>query len=878
MNEKDQVMKSGNIGHLTVDEIAKFFNTDLKKGLSQSEVEKRREQFGFNELPEKEPISIVKLIVAQFSNVIIWLLMGAIGVAAFLGEWVDTIAIAAIVLLNAVIGFFQEYKAERSLEALKKLTQPIAKVIRDGKLLSIPSRELVPGDLVLVEEGDSIVADGRIIQANNILTQEAALTGESVPTEKTDRAQPGKTNEIIEKKNHLFMGTSMAKGRGKMVVTATGLQTELGKIASYLKVEAQPEMTPLQKKLNVLGVRLTWMCVAIVGIVFGAGIWRGSSFGDSLLIAISLAVAAIPEGLPAIVTVALAMGVRKMAEYKALVRHLPSVETLGCTTVICTDKTGTLTQNEMTVHQIWENQSFSNTPKDLEWPLTIGILCNNAELYQDDGRWKSRGDPTEVALLVAGQKAGLTKENLEGQYPFQKEFPFDSERKFMSTLRKNGEGSILFVKGALDVLLSLSDKIWMKDQEIPLTAQLRDEILKVNGELTNQAFRVLALAHRKLNSQTPQESDLTLVALVALFDPPRSEVKKAIELCHKAGIEIVMITGDHPNTAVAIARELNILKPDTLVVKGQELEEMSDEALNEKVRHIGIYARTSAALKLKIVRAWKSVGEIVAMTGDGINDAPAIKESNIGLSMGLNGTDVAREASDIVILDDNFATIVDAIRVGRGIYDNILKFVNYLISCNIAELLIIFASIIFDFRDASGNPFVALTAVQLLWLNLVTDGLPAIALSMDPVDPQAMERPPRKPQDPILSLRLFCHLSAISVVIAIGALIGCFYGLKKSPELAYTMTFTILVVLELVRVQMVRAQYHMKLFSNRLIIIALASSIALQLIVVYVPFLQTVFNTVSLNLQDWGVILGIGVGVFLLSTVVNSIFKKFFRE
>ncbi len=894
MNKKEQ---ESNWGVVSKEEAALRLKTDLNQGLNNTEVLARQKKYGFNELPKKKQTSALSLFLSQFASVIIWLLIGAILIAAFLGEWVDTIAIAAIVFLNACLGFFQEYKAERSLEALQKLAEPKAHVIRDGKIETIAARELVLGDLVLLEEGDSIPADGRMIQASHFATQESLLTGESLPVDKTDAPLSSNEQEEIDRTNGVFMGTSVARGRGKMLVTATGLQTELGKIADLLQKEKK-QQTPLQIKLNVLGNRLTWICLAIVLIVFGAGVWRGSSFGDSLLIAISLAVAAIPEGLPAVVTIALALGVRKMAKYNALVRRLPSVETLGCTTVICTDKTGTLTQNEMSVNLIWLQDGFVEvqgvgyepsgtfeknqqriSPKDdpeLLWILTVATLCNHAELYQENGEWKIRGDPTEAALLVAAKKAGLEKTNLETQFPLKEEFPFDSDRKLMSTVRAKEGEYLLFTKGALDAVLERSDKIMMKGKEVPLTDSLREQIQHVNTTLTDQALRVLAFAYRPLGMQTSfeesLEQQLTFVGLIAMLDPLRPEVKQAIQVCHQAGIHIVMITGDHPNTAAAIGKELDLLTQDKRLIHGKDLEQLDEGSLKKQVEGISIYARTSARFKLMIVRAWKELGEIVAMTGDGVNDAPAIKEANIGLSMGLKGTDVAREASDIVILDDHFATIVHAIREGRGIFDNILKFVTYLITCNVAELLIIFASLIFDFRDAQGNPFVALTAVQLLWLNLVTDGLPAIALSMDPVDPRAMQRPPRKPDAPILSLRSFLHLFAISLVIALGGLIGCFYGLQTSPLLAYTMTFTILVVLELVIVQMVRAHYHMKMFSNRLVLIALASSFLLQLLVIYVPFLQTVFNTTPLGFLDWGIIATIGVAVYLLGTLINRLF------
>lgn len=856
MQEKGQVE---NWWQIPLQEVVSHFQTNLEGGLSQDRLTQSRVQYGYNELPEAKALSIWKIILSQFSNVIIWLLLAAIIVAAFFGEWIDSIAIAVIVILNGALGFLQEFKAEKSLAALRKMTEPKAKVIREGKMAIIPSRELVPGDIVLLEDGDHIPADGRVFASFSIATQEAALTGESQSVDKEERALPNVGNEISEMKNTLFMGTSIVRGRGKMIVTSIGLNTELGKIAAYLSEEKKTEPTPLQKKLNTLGNRLTWMCLAIIFMVLGGSLLRGFSFAESLLIGISLAVAAIPEGLPAVVTIALALGVRRMSDHHALVRRLPSVETLGCTTVICTDKTGTLTQNVMSVSKIW-----SEAGDDYQWILTIGTLCNNANLNQEN----AQGDPTEVALLVAAKELGLEKAQLEKEYILQAESPFDSEKKFMSVLRKKEERDYLFVKGALDVLLERSTTILIHGQEIPLTAEKRATIVQINEKWAAGALRVLAFAYGIA------EEALVFVGMIGLLDPPRPEVKEAIASCQTAGIKIVMITGDHPITALAIGRDLNLVKEGDDLLMGRELEQISEEELTKRIRHITIYARTSAILKTKIVSAWKKTGEIIAMTGDGVNDAPAIKEADIGLSMGLKGTDVAREASDMVILDDNFATIVEAVKEGRGIYDNILKFVSYLLSCNIAELLIIFVSILFNMKDAEGAPFVALTALQLLWLNLVTDGLPAIALSMDPVDPQVMQRPPRRPESPILSLPLFAHLFCISLLIAGSGLVCSLYGLQTSRSLAYTMTFTILVVLELVRVQMVRAQYHMKLFSNPFVWFALASSFLLQLAVIYLPFLQRIFKTTPLGLTDWGIILGLSIAVYFLSAIVNKLFSN----
>lgn len=882
------------------EEICRNLKTKLHRGLFKEEAKKRLQEFGPNRLPEQKRVSLLTLLIKQFSSFIVWTLIAAAFIAGFLGEWVDATAIGVIVVLNGLLGFFQEFRADKSLAALRKMATPFSKVIRDGELQTIPSEKIVSGDLILIEAGDRIPADGRIIQSIELSTQEAALTGESMPIHKIAELLEKPDLSIGDRKNMGFLGTVAVSGKGYMIVTETGLQTELGKIASLLQ-EGKEEQTPLQIRLEELGHRLVWICLGIVALVFALGFFRGKSFIENLLISVSLAVAAIPEGLPAIVTIALSIGVRKMARRNALVRRLPSVETLGCTTVICTDKTGTLTQNEMMVRSIWVNGSFVDVfglgynpdgdfkVKDVKinlqdnpeliMALKIGTLCNSAELHQNaEKAWRIAGDPTEGALLTVAGKAKLFKQELEQKNPIFGEIPFDSERKRMSMARKTEVGPMLFIKGATDIILAHTESILLKGKVEPLTDERKKNIIDANAHLASQALRVLAVGYRplpqdsKINSSI--EDKIILVGLIAMMDPPRPEVKKSIETCRKAGITTVMITGDHKETAVAVAKELNLMKEGALAVTGAELEQMDDQSLTDKVRNIAIYARTSAAHKLRIVRAWKSQSEVVAMTGDGVNDAPAIKEADIGVAMGITGTDVTKEASDMVILDDNFSSIVNAVEEGRGIYDNIIKFVSYLMSSNIAELLVIFIGMLVGFRDPLGDPFVSLSAVQLLWLNLVTDGFPAIALGLDPVDPTAMNRLPRKSSDSILPLRFAVQLFLTGFVIAIGTLVACHFGLRQSAELAQTMAFTTLVVLELVRVQMVRSQYHMSIFSNPYIILALASSFLLQLLVIYTPFLQTVFGTAPLTFAEWGVILTVAIVVWFISSLINYLFKQ----
>lgn len=877
-------------------------NTDSHQGLSRSEARKRLQEFGPNQLLEQQKASALHLFFDQFSSLIVWILISAAIIAGILREWIDAFAIITIVILNALLGFFQEYKAEKSLAALRKMVTRSSKVIREGQLQTLPSKKIVPGDLVLIEAGDHIPADGRFIRSFGLSTQEAALTGESIPIHKTAESLGEQDLSVGDKKNMGFLGTVAVSGKGYMIVTETGSHTELGKIASLLQ-QGNEEQTPLQKRLHELGLRLVWVCLGIVSLVFALGFLRGTPLVENLLISISLAVAAIPEGLPTIVTIALSIGVHKMAKRNALVRRLPSVETLGCTTVICTDKTGTLTQNEMTVRSIWINHTYivvtgtgyspegnfevnhhPMNPKDIPellMALKIGILCNSAELNQSHDQlksWNITGDPTEGALLAVAGKANLFKQVLETENPLLSEIPFDSDRKRMSMARQTSEGPILFIKGAADIILAHSEAILINGKIEYLTNERKKNIEDANSCLASQALRVIAVGYRPIVQDAKidhtLEDKLILVGLIAMMDPPRPEVKKSIETCENAGIATVMITGDHKETAIAVAKELNLLKKDSVILTGAELEQMDDNRLKECLRKVAIYARTSATHKLRIVRAWKSLGEVVAMTGDGVNDAPALKEANIGIAMGITGTDVTKEASDMVITDDNFASIVNAVEEGRGIYDNITKFVCYLATSNIAEIIVVFTGMLIGFTDFAGNPFLPLSAVQILWINLASDGLPAIALGVDPIDPKSMKRSPRKPSDSIISRIKAFHLLSISFVIALGTLAACYFGMQQSAELAQTMSFTTLVVLELAAVQIIRSPYNVSIFSNPFIIAAVTLSFLMQLLIVYTPFLQSIFKTVPLSTREWGVILVVTIVVWILCDCINRLFKR----
>lgn len=885
MHNNRPMYHNNNWWSLAENDIAHNLNTDSSHGLSSQEAEKRLKEFGLNQLLEQPKTSTLHLFLSQFSNIIIWVLIAAALIAGILKEWIDALAIGVIVILNALLGFYQELRAERSLAALRKMITPTSKVIRDGQLRSLPSKEIVPGDLVLIEAGDHIPADGRFIRAFGLSTQEAALTGESMPIHKSDKPIDIENLSLCDRKNMGFLGTVTLTGKAYLLITETGNRTELGKIA-YLLMLGEERQTPLQLRLQELGARLAYISLGIISIVFALGFTKDKPLVENLLIAISLAVAAIPEGLPAIVTIALAFGVHKVAKRNALIRRLHSVETLGCTTVICTDKTGTLTQNEMTVKSIWVDDTFlditgigyspqgnfeinhvkvdpKNIP-DLLIALKIGILCNNAVLHQDHNLqrgWNIVGDPTEGALLTVAGKANLFKQTLDKENPIISEIPFESERKKMSMLRQTVEGPKLYIKGAADAILDCSTSILLNGNIETLTQEHKNKILNANKYLAGQALRVLALGYRPL----PQvakidhsiENNIIFVGLIAMMDLPRSEAIKAIKNCENAGITTVMITGDHMDTAVAVAKELNMLKNDSLVLTGTELDQMDDDNFIKCIKNVAIYARASAAHKLRVVRTWKSLGDVVAMTGDGVNDAPALKEADIGIAMGITGTDVTKEASDMIITDDNFASIVNAVEEGRGIYDNITKFVSYLILSNIAEIIVVFFGMLVGFTDIAGKPFIPLTAIQILWINLASDGLPAIALGLDPIDPKIMSRPPRRATDQLIPLRRLFPLLLISIVIALGTLSACYYGMRQNAELAQTMTFTTLVVLELAAVQIIRSPYNLGVLSNPFIAMAVAASFVMQLFIVYNPILQKIFNTIPLSINEWGVIAAI---------------------
>ncbi len=861
-------------------------------GLTEKEVVLRRGQFGPNELAEAPPPARWKLFVGQFRAAVVWLLIVAALISGAMGEWTDSLAIMAIVLLNGVLGFLQEDKSRRALDALRKMSAPLAHVVRDGALQTIPAQELVPGDRIRIEAGDHIPADARLVDAASLRVQESALTGESGVVEKDAQTLLHEDTPLAERNNMIYAGTIATAGKAAALVAATGMRTELGRIAGLLERQ-QREPTPLERRLDELGRVLMVVCLAIVAIIFSLQIWRGGDWVQVFLLSVSLAVAAVPEGLPAVVTLALALGLERMIKRHALVRKLPSVETLGSVTVICSDKTGTLTRNEMTVREIvthgrryrvtgagfdprgqFSKSQYAQQPPDapdatayqpvqvrdeidLMQALTIAGRCTTAQLHPPgDGSpaWRVVGDPTEGALIVVALKAGL---DFSGPpCGVLHEIPFDSDRKAMSIIVDEGHAQAMLTKGAPEVILAHSSCEQIDGQAHSLTDQRREELLRLAAELAQRAMRVLALARRSYPSEYRgpyHESELTFVALVGMLDPPREEAKLAVRRCREAGIRPIMITGDHPATAAAIARELAI--GDGLVVTGRELDGMSDEVLEARSDQIYVYARVTAEHKQRIVHALKRRGEVVAMTGDGVNDAPAVSAADIGIAMGISGTDVTKAASDMVLTDDNFASIVNAVEEGRGIFDNIQKVVHYLLSCNAGEVLFMFVAAL------AGWP-TPLVPIQLLWINLITDGLPALTLGMERPDAKIMTRPPRPPREPVITLARGLRIGAYGVLFALSMALGFTYVLwdeNASVQSARTVAFCIACYSQMFFAFGCRSERltfpQLGAFSNTSMLTAILLSGLLQLGTVMLPVGQAVFETTAITGEQWAVVM-----------------------
>lgn len=904
----------------TVEEVVQAWQSDLEKGLPGSKAAARLKKHGPNRLPEGRKASLPGMFFAQFKDLMVEVLLAATLISLLLGEIEDAVTIMVIVILNAILGFVQEYKAEKSLEALKRLSAPHARVIRDGRQEEIPAEKLVTGDLVALDAGDRVPADLRLVEVFAMEMEEAAFTGESHPVAKHTRPLTGGAVVLGDQKNMAFMSTIVTRGHGKGIVVATGAQTQMGKIADLMQNVAE-EPTPLQKRLEELGKWLVAIAGLTCGAVFAAGMVHGQSFQTMFLTGVSLAVAAIPEGLPAVVTIALALGVQRMIRRNAIIRKLPAVETLGCTTAICSDKTGTLTQNEMTITRVYAAKQLYSVSGSGYGPegefrqagkamqprkvpvlvrvLEIGALCNNARLSNRDasqppkkarrtGRerqktfWQVDGDPTEGALLTLAAKGGLPREALLQSYRLIGEIPFDSERKMMTTLHRDAHGNrFAFVKGAADIILPKCR--WRAENAGPpslLGDQETREILSVADHMAGEALRVLAIAYRvwPANASLPDDSaaverDLIFAGLVGMMDPPRPEVAEAIRTAQRAGIRTIMVTGDHARTALAVARQMGLAQDPSQVVSGVELDRMDDRQLGKALEKAAVFARVSPEHKIRIVRALKAQGEIVAMTGDGVNDAPAVKEADVGVSMGQKGTDVTHEASAVVLADDNYATIVAAIEQGRGIYDNIRKFIRYLLACNVGEILVMLATTLM------GLPL-PLVAIQILWMNLVTDGLPAIALGVDPIDPGVMKRPPRRPSEGVFADHLLMKILIQGVFISLGtvAVFVLILGSGRSLETARTVAFTTLVTAQLVFVFRCRSErlslWQINLGANPFLLIAVAISFAMQLMVIYLPQLQAAFKTVPLGSGEWSLIVFFAMGSTVLTDLAVFVRRR----
>ncbi|WP_397334184.1 cation-translocating P-type ATPase [Paenibacillus macerans] len=856
--------------------VLRELQADPGPGLTGAEAKARLSRYGPNKLKGKPKKSRLSLFLAQLKDMLIYVLMGAAVVTLFVGEYMDAVIILAVVLLNAVIGVIQEQKAEKAIEALQRMTAPKSLVRRDGEAKEIDSGEVVPGDIVILDAGRYIPADLRLLASANLQIEESALTGESVPADKNaDDIHEAPKMAVGDLTNMAFMSTLVTYGRGEGVVVATAMDTEMGKIAKILDEDTR-ELTPLQKKLEELGKILGYIAIGICVLIFVIGLIQGRDLFELFLTAISLAVAAIPEGLPAIVAIVLALGVTRMSRINAIVKKLPAVETLGSVNIICSDKTGTLTQNKMTVVEY-----FTATPLNEEPPLEMiktFVLCSDATYENGQGT----GDPTEIALVAYGEQHNILKRSLEAEYKRMDEKPFDSDRKLMSTLNQTREGYRVHTKGAIDQLLRISVSAVVKGEVVPLTEELKGQYLQAAEKMSDDALRVLGAAYKDTDRQlSPEEmeQDLTILGFVGMIDPPRIEVKDSIREAKMAGITPVMITGDHRNTAVAIAKELEIASSLEQSMTGAEIDELTDEAFVGKIQNVRVFARVSPEHKVKIVKAFKAQGNIVSMTGDGVNDAPSLKTADIGVAMGITGTDVSKGAADMILTDDNFTTIVHAIREGRNIYANIRKTVTFLLACNFGEVVAILASIVFFWP-------LPLLATQLLWVNLVTDTLPAIALGVDPGEEDVMKRKPRDPKE-----SFFAGAAAVRAVIG-GLLIGALtlvafyvglreygYGLRSENipadvmTYARTMAFVVLAASQLFysfsKRSATKSIFTVGLFSNKLLVWAVLAGLFLQFVSITVPFLAAAFQVQNLSLADWAVVVGLALIPLLLSEVIK---------
>jgi Ca2+-transporting ATPase len=863
------------------EEAVKKFNTSTERGLTGAEARARLTVYGYNELEKRKGRGIFSIFADQFKDLLIAVLLAATAISFVLGETTDAYIILIIVIINACMGLAQEYKAEKAIEKLQELASPLATVLRDGEVQDIPARDVVCGDIVILESGDFVPADGRLFSSSYLKVDEAPLTGESIPSLKVTEVLPDAP--LADRENMVYMGTTVTDGKGRAVVTSTGMDTEMGKIAEVIQ-SMEMEKTPLQEKLEHFSKYLTGGVAGFCVLIFVLGTLRGEPTFEMFLTAVSLAVAAIPEGLPAIVTIVLALGVQRMIKKNALMRRLKAVETLGSATIICSDKTGTLTRNEMMVSAVFVDQTvytvtgwgYSQTgsfllhgeevdpDRQLQLLLEIGVLCNDAYLHEET----VVGDPTEASLIVSAAKAGLHREELEQQFERVEEIPFSSERKRMTTIHAKGDHFAVYTKGAPDVILDLCTHVLEGNKASLLTEEKKQGILAIYDEMASRALRALAMAYKNVET-IPENNDeieqgLIFVGIQGMRDDPRPEVKDAISVCNEAGIRSMMITGDFKVTAAAIAKEIGITGR---AITGNELDAMSDQELAQHIEELSIVARVSPEHKTRIVTALKQKGHIVAMTGDGVNDAPSLKKADIGIAMGITGTDVAKEAADMVLTDDNFASIVTAVEEGRHIFDNIKKFIYFLLCCNVGEIFVLFFAIVLGFSRP-------LIPIQILWINLITDGFPALALGVDPPEEGIMKRKPRDPKEGIFAEGRGKSIIEVGVLMSVLVLAG-FHFCGKDMDHARTLAFSTLVFVQLAHTFNSRSErrsiFDTGFFSNIFLVGAVMLSVALQLSVVYVPVLQQLFKTVPLGASDWALILGLS-----LCVVVFGELKKWF--
>ena len=890
-----------------IEEVEKKLETNIQEGLSTEQVNKSREKHGYNELKAKKKKTLLQKFIEQFKDfsiivlIIAAIVSGVVGVME--GEGItDTIVILLVVFLNAIIGIVQESKAEKSLEALQKLSDYAAKVIRNGKMEVVPSRELVPGDIIILETGDYIPADLRIIEAINLKSQEASITGESVPVDKITSKLDAEDIGIGDQTNMLFSSSLVTYGRGKAIVVKTGMNTQVGKIANIIN-ETDEMQTPLQEKLNKLGKTLGIVAIAVCVIIFIIGLLQGKEPIHMFMSAVSLAVAAIPEGLVAVSTIVLAIGVQKMVKKNAIVKKLPAVETLGSATVICSDKTGTLTQNKMTVKKLFWNgnlvsiEDIQSRDSELEKLIYANVLCNDTKISANN---ELAGDPTETALIDMGFKLDFDP-TVYGRFVRVGEIPFDSDRKLMTTVNEVNGKYIVYTKGGVDELLRRCNSYILNGEIKNNLQEYTDIIYKNNEEMATKALRVLACAYKELDHKPTDvevkniENDLTYIGMVGMIDPPREEAKVAVGTCKTAGIKTVMITGDHKITAIAIAKELGILENESEAITGAELEKMSDEDLTKNVKNYSVYARVSPEHKVRIVKAWQANGQIVAMTGDGVNDAPALKTANIGCAMGIVGTDVAKEAADVILTDDNFATVVSAVEEGRRIYDNILKAIQYLLSSNIGELIVLFITTLFApmlakaFGVTDATLIEALLPIHILWINLVTDSLPALSLAFDPANSDIMDRKPLKPSSGIFTKNMTIRIIYQGLMVGIITTIAFCIGLSTNTaiegltldetkiEVGQTMAFAALAFSELVHVFNIRNNnksiFKTKVFNNSTLLLAVGVSAALMFVILLIPGLREIFSIVQLPMENIIELIALIFSPILIVEIVKIFFK-----